>query len=295
MRQRTRRWTTLALAILTIVSSGPAIRPATAAPAVNTHQVEIDGSPLFTPGFLVQGVTGWLNGRQIQTVSLQENRQYYIQTGVSAVYGVFWGDAAGDIAYEPAAEPYFDGAGTPRLTLVGVQVTVDARYLSGIGLLLASSAVQEWISYRTIRLLPQPYLYWQQGSGIVVNFRTALRPDGTWSYDTRFDLDHNGYVRGNGTSTLTFYGYPLLVDARSAGGTGVLVHSVAGLQFTPSAVQTVVVLPTSRFYLQIASGPVVSDAPFALEDNGQITFDPSLPYRVDSFQGMRRLTVTGPL
>jgi hypothetical protein len=283
---RTQLLTALAIAVGAVAAGAPP------AAATQTHQIEIDGSALFSRHFVVSGVTGWLAADQVQTVTVEEGRRYQIRAGAELADFTFSVDSAGRIGYESYAEPYLDGADTSRLTLVGVDTTIDARYLSGSGVLLAHVPPdnQDWLRYRTVRLLPSPVYTWQQGSGVVVNVRAALRRDGTWTYDE----DYAGYMGGDGTRTLTFYGYPLLVDARAAGGTGVAVHNVWGLGFSPSGVQTAVLLPASTFVLQIRGGEL-SRGVFAMTDDGELTYDAALPFAVDRFDGMRRLTVTTPL
>jgi len=48
-----------------------------------------------------------------------------------------------------------------------------------------------------------------------------------------------------------------------------------------------------QFALQVRGGEL-TDARFAMDDHGEITFDPSLPLAVDRYDGVRRLTVTAP-
>lgn len=283
----------LSILISTLVGLGVMASPAEAA---TPHEIEIDGSPLFSRFFVVLGATGWLPADSVQSVQLNEGRRYQIRTAALPADFTFWVDSAGRVDYDPHAESFLDGAGTSRLTMVGVDTTIDARYLSGSGVLISHAPPnnEDWLRHRTVRLLPGPVYTWQQGSGVVVNFRAALQRDGRWSYDEHYDLASGGYVSGNGTSTLTFFGRTLLVDGRAAGGVGVLVHNVWGLPFSFSGVQTVVLLPASTFTLQV-HGHELSRAVFTMHDSGDIAFDPSLPLTVDRFDGIRRLTVTNPL
>jgi hypothetical protein len=263
--------------------------------ATTTHQVRIDGSALFSRFFYVYGVTGWLDAHQVQTVTLDEGRNYQVAAGASPADFTFSVDSAGHVQYAAEDGTFLAGAGSDTLLLEGLDATVDARYLSGSGVLIANVPPNndDWLQYKTVRLLPAPIYTFQQGSGVVVNFHTALRRDGTWSYDPRYDIEQGGYVAGNGTSTLVLHGFVLLVDGRSAGGTGILVQSVWGLPFSFSGVQTVVLLPAG-FGLQVRGGDVPR-ARFAMDDRGEITFDPTMPLAVDRYDGVRRLTVTAPL
>lgn len=285
------------LAALVAILAGLGFTVATpTAQAAITHKVRIDGSALFSRFFYVFGVTGWLDANQVQTLTLEEGRTYQVAAGASPADFTFSVDSAGHIRYAAENETFLGGAGSDTLVLEGLDVIVDARYLSGSGVLISHTRAnnEDWLRYETVRLLPAPVYTFQQGSGVVVNFRTALRRDGTWFYDPRYDIAAGGYVAGTGTSTLTFYGFVLLVDGRAGGGTGILVHNVWGLQFDYSGVETVVLLPANVFVLQVRSGEL-SRAQFALDDRGGINFDPSLPLSVDRYDGVRRLTVTAPL
>ncbi|GAB3892538.1 hypothetical protein ACFQ1S_13905 [Kibdelosporangium lantanae] len=264
--------------------------------AAPTHDVQIDGSALFSRMFVVLGVTSWLRSDEVQTVQLHEDTPYRIRTTTGAADFTFTVDSAGKINYGAEAEWFLDGAGGTKLTLVGVDTTVDARYLSGSGVLISDQPPnnQDWLRYRTVRLLPGSTYSWQQSSGVVVPFTAGLRWDGTWFYDQHYDVANGGYIGGNDTKTLTFYGRTLLIDARAAGGTGVSVQDVWGLPFSYSGTQTVVLLPASPFRLQVRAGES-TNAVFAMADSGDITFDPAVPLAVDRYDGTRRLTVTAPL
>lgn len=272
------------LGLITVVTPG--------AQAATTHQVRIDGSALFSRYFHVSGVTTWLDANQVQTVALAEGRNYQVVTGAAPADFTFSVDSAGRIQYAAENEAFLGGAGSDTLVLEGLDVTVDARYLSGSGVLLAHVPPnnEDWLRHETVRLLPAPVYTFQQSSGVIVNFRTALLRNGNWSYSE--DLDD--YAAGNGTPTLTLYGFALLIDGREGGGTGITVADVWGLPFSFSGVQTVVLLPAEVFRLQVRGGEV-SRARFAMDDHGVITFDPTMPLEVDTFDGMRRLTVTAPL
>jgi len=275
-----------AAAVLAALVVAPA--PARAA---TTHDIQIDGSPLFTRDFAIVGQS-WLAVDQVQTVSLQEGLRYRLVTGTSVASFTFWTDTAGNVHYDPAAESYLDGQGTTRLTLAGVDTTIDARYLTGAGVLFAGGHQrnEDWIRYEKVRLLPGSTYRWQQSSGVIAAATAALDAQGRWTYGSQYA----GYLGGNGTTTLTFLGYPLIVDARASGGTGLQVQPIWGNTFTSTSVQTLVLLPAKPFHLQVRGG-VVSGVSFGLTDDGRITFDAGQPLAVDTFHGLTRLTVTRPI
>jgi len=65
------------------------------------------------------------------------------------------------------------------LRIDGLVVTLDARYLSGSGVLLVAPLTSDdWISYKTVRMVPASYYSVQQGSGEVGNFSFKLASTG---------------------------------------------------------------------------------------------------------------------
>jgi hypothetical protein len=148
--------------------------------------------------------------------------------------------STGTVDYATSFNSFLSGRGTTTLTIDGLVVNLDARYLSGSGVLLvAPHTNDDWISYKTVRMVPASYYSVQQGSGEVANFSFKLGVDGKWSYNVAFDVSSGGFLAGNGTSTLTFFGYSLLVDARDAGGTGVTVQPIWGMPFSTTRVEYV--------------------------------------------------------
>ena len=140
------------------------------------------------------------------------------------------------------------------------------------------------------------FLSVQQGSGEVCSFGFKLGLDGRWSYDPAHDLTNGGFLSGSGTSTLVFQGYPLLIDARAAGGVGVTVVPIWAMPFSTRSVEYANLLPAASFALLVRSG-VVSSAQFSLTPEGTYVIAPSSAslLRLDSFKGLRRLTVTAPI
>jgi hypothetical protein len=201
----------------------------------------------------------------------------------------------GTVDYDHSFDAFLSGRGTSTLTVNGFAVTLDARYLSGSGVLLVVGGA-DWIAYRTVRMVPASYYSVQQGSGVVADFQFKLGLDGHFAYQPAYDYGAGGFLRGNGTSTLEFLGYPILVDARAAGGAGLTIQTIWGMPFAYTAVQFANLLPASYFALQVNSG-VVTNAQFKLSASGVFSFSPSLaPYlALDTFDGLTRLRALGPL
>jgi hypothetical protein len=205
--------------------------------------------------------------------------------------------STGTVDYAASFNGFLSGRGTSTLRIDGLVVTLDARYLSGSGVLLeAPHTNDDWISYKTVRMVPASYYSVQQGSGEVANFSFKLGIDGKWTYSGAFDVNSGGFLAGNGTSTLTFFGYPLLIDARAAGGTGVTVQPIWGMPFSTTSVEYACLLPAQSFALQVRSG-VVSTATFSLSTTGAFAVSPSSTSLIalDKFNGLTRVRAIAAL
>jgi hypothetical protein len=269
-----------------------------AAQAATTFPIKVDATRLFYRYFVIPGVTStWTDSRTVQTFSLAPGSySFQIASGYYADF-TFRVTATGAVDYDSAYDGFLSGRGSSTLAIDGLVVTLDARYLSGSGVLLVAPLTNDdWITYRSVRLVPASYYSVQQGSGEVATFSFKLGVDGRWSYNAAYSVSAGGFLDGAGTSTLTFYGYPVLVDARAAGGAGVTIQPIWGMPFSPTAVEYACLLPAQSFALQVRSG-VVSSASFALAPNGTFTIAPSATslLAADSFNGLRRLKVIAPL
>ncbi|MEU0881935.1 hypothetical protein ABZ345_25260 [Lentzea sp. NPDC005914] len=259
------------------------------APDPAQGSINIDARPLSGRHFVLPSKTGWLDARTVQTLQLAPGG-YGFQAGGTAAFS-FTVEQNGTISYADELEGFLSGKGTRTLRVEGVVITIDARWLApGAGVLLSHvpSDSRDWIMCKKVRMVPAKPYYVQQGSGQIVNMSFEVTRDGRVLFDPRL-----GYARGNGTSTLEFVGYLVHVDARAAGGIGVLVLQVWGLPFSYTKQQTVRLLPTSSHYIQIASGKV-TDATFTLQDDGSIVLKHDA-LALDSEGGVPVVTVTRPL
>ncbi len=286
------------LAVGALGASLAGLGPSVAKASGGTFPIRIDATPLVYRDFIVPGVTAnWVDSRTVQSFTLAPGEYaFQIASGYYADF-TFQVTSQGLIDFSSAYDSFLTGRGTSTLTIDGLRVTLDARYLSGSGVLLvAPSTNEDWITFKTCRMVPASYYSVQQGSGVVANFSFKLGLDGHWSYTPANDVSAGGFLAGAGTSTLTFYGYPLLVDARAAGGSGVTVQTIWGMPFSPTSVEYADLLPAQYFALQVRSG-VVSAASFSLAPNGTFSIDSAATslLSLDTFHGLRRLTVVAPL
>ena len=262
--------------------------------------VKIDASQLDFKYFIIPTAPpplAWLDASTVQTINLPVGtHSYQIASGSFCDFS-FTVAADGTVGYPPQFASFLSGVGTNTLKLNGFAVTLDARYLTGLGFIWANIPQNGWIQYRQCRLLPFSYYDVQQGSGIVCNFQFALDGNGHFKFAPAMDYAAGGFLRGQGTTRLELLGFPLLVDARNAGGAGVLVQPIGwGVPFAYSGVTTIIVLPASGFRLQFESG-IVTDDGFDLLANGTIVLhDVGVPnLALDTFHGLARLTVRNRL
>jgi len=256
------------------------------------YPIRIDASRLSYRYFLIPNITlKFIDAQTIPTLQvLPGSYAFQFASGYFADFR-FTVTQAGLIDYDSRFAGFLS-AYRSTLTVTGLSVTLDARRLSGLGILLAHMPAQGWITYEQVRMLPASHYSVQQGSGEVTSFIFKLGLDGRFSYDSSLDANSGGFLKGNGTSTLEFLGYPLCVDARSAGGAGVTVEPIRGMPFSTTHVQLAYLLPAPYFRLRFNPG----HAPFSLAPNGTFSFDSALsPYlRLEKRGGITVLTVLAP-
>lgn len=267
--------------------------------------IQIDATQLFYRYFVIPGVTSdWIDSRVVQTLQVKPGSyNFQIASGYYADF-TFEVTPEGTINYDEKFNSFLSGCSTSTLKVLGFEVTLDARYLSGSGvLLLCPLTNDDWISYRTVRLVPASFYQVQQGSGVVTDLVFTLKLDGTFSYVSSYDRSNGGFLSGNGTRKLEFYGYPILVDARDAidaqaadtvPAWGLTIQPIWGMPFTTTGVQYADLLPAKGFQLQIKSG-IVSQATFDLSTDGTFSFNSSLPLQLNTFNGLKLLKATGAL
>jgi hypothetical protein len=270
-----------------------------------SFSIQIDATQLFYRFFIIPGITpDWIDSRVIQTLDLDPGvYNFQIASGYYADF-TFEITPAGKVNYDKQFDSFLSGQDTSTLTVAGLELTIDARYLSGAGVLLVCPLTNDdWISKRTVRLVPASSYQVQQGSGVVCELVFAIKLDGTFSYDPSIDLAAGGFLKGNNTNELEFYGYPILVDSRISINVqsndpepawGIIIQPIWGMPFATTGVLYADLLPAKGFQLQNKSG-IVSTAIFDLSVNGTFSFASTLPLKLDTFNGLNRLTVTGAL
>ena len=276
---------------------------------MSTFPIKIDATNLVYKMFgIPEKETGWLDSKVVQTLMLEptvkpKRYSFQVASGPSADFA-FWVTQEGKVEYAPELDVnppsgqagqkgFLSGRGTSTLKIVGLTVTLDARYLAGSGILLVIPH-GDWMTYKKCQMVPASYQV-QQGPGVVTYAKFKLETDGTFSYDEKFDISRNGFLAGKGTSRLEFLGYPVLIDARAAGGAGVAIRPT-GTPLTTTSVQFANLLPADGFSLQINSGPSTTPL-FHLGVDGKFKFESSSAqyFRLESFHGLTLLKVIAPL
>lgn len=204
----------------------------------------------------------------------------------------------GIINYDHSLNAIICGRGSDTLTLKGVNITIDARYIIGSGVMLSSV----WDNFRTIVKgnflpnLPQHKYVFIVGSGLIADFQFNISIDGRVMFDMAC---YNKYVSGNDTNYLVLGGYPLLIDARKAPSSSFEIFGTEGNTMidnhNPSSVSKVVVgnfmpLPLNiknyLYGLKLDKNGYLTG--FHIDSNGLISLDKGFHY--DVYNGIPRIT-----
>jgi hypothetical protein len=203
--------------------------------------------------------------------------------------------SGGIINYDTDLDAIVSGRETNTLVLIGVFLTIDARYLIGQGVMLGNV----WKDFRALVtgfFLPNHPLHTYSfivASSVVadINFRIDI------SGKIFFNEKYNKCASGNDSDTLNLFGYPVLIDGRNSS-----IFADANPIFSmvdnhnPSSVTNVVLgnyLPLREdicdgFYLL----KMVNDKQkgFHINNEGIITLHSSI-FNQDVFNGIRRVTI----
>ena len=217
----------------------------------------------------------WFDTGVAQTFQIQPGGcKFQIGSGTFAAF-TFSVTPDGLVEYDPRLNNFVAGAGTSALTLAGLKVTLDARYISSLVTYVIEIYMRgDHITNTTWNMLPAEYSL-IVGSGQRANFNFSLNGDGHFAYDPAYECKPDGsggFLRGAGTSVIEFLGYPFLVDARAAGDGAGFVE--LGLGLSPSAVQFANLLPAPGYEIWYKSSG--ERAAFDLNIDGKV----SLPKKV---------------
>jgi len=224
-------------------------------------------------------IPGAFDATKVQTLALQPGRfGFQVQSeGRSALE--FQVSNSGEI-YQltpESASAFVDGVGTSRLTVTGFDVTLDAQCLS-TGVLLENTETDgHFHALRTLRLLPGRYAI-QDISGGRPKIPFDLDDQGTVTLTDPADA---GVAAIRGTSTIKYFGFPVLIDARNVDqvggnrvdGVGISANNEL-IAFNISKVLFVTLLP-GDFEVSLTSGVEHSGIIFSIDQMGNLGFDPT--------------------
>jgi hypothetical protein len=154
-------------------------------------------------------------------------------------------------------------------------MTIDATAISTEGgQFTLNGPGQDAVGYdtatpQTITLQEGTYTVYV-GSGQAMDCEVTVDANGDWEYSA--NSNPCSYLSGQFTTTLTISGFPITVDPSALSG-GLVFDLSTGFFSTPKQVD-LVPLDGSGYLLQDSSGEV-STCEFDVDDNGDVTYDPS--------------------
>lgn len=262
-------------------------------------EIQIDARKLYYTYFILETVNSSFerkNSREVVTLKLPAGKYYY-QVSSAASFS-FEVTSEGKIDYNPELYTFLRGRGTTELIVDGLEVTIDARYLTGSGIIVDVNAPEvPFVIFEKLRLLPLAKTYLEQGSGLVASFTYGLDVNGNFSYDQAYDLNQGGFLGGQGTSTLIFYGYPVVIDTRASKAPVLLLAEIANSNISPSKKVLIAnLLPVNGIALNIDSG-VVTKSSFGVNIDGKLIVDSdsASSFTVSEFKGIPLLIGTESL
>ena len=196
-------------------------------------------------------------------------------------------------------DTFRSGRGTTTLTIKGLPVNFDTTQLSNQIFIIAEpwddfspNKIPYLIETRSLNLVPGTYgLRVSNADNGTGSFKFTLKSNGTFSYDANYEggIGSSGFLRGSGTSSLTFTGYTIQIDARqlSLDQRFGILGGTSEPSLDPKVIQSIKVLPGTFSYQH----PYPTDLVFAVSTVGAVTCEDK--YRASlTIQG-RSLTITG--
>src|SRR3981081_1518476 len=121
--------------------------------SASTFPIKIDATPLVYRYFVIPGVTSnWVDSRTVQSFNLAPGEySFQIASGYYADF-TFRVTTLGTIDFDGAYDCFLSGRNSSTLTIGGLSVPLDARYLSGSGVLLVIPT-NDSITFSTWRLV----------------------------------------------------------------------------------------------------------------------------------------------
>ncbi|NNM07068.1 MAG: hypothetical protein HKO65_18390 [Gemmatimonadetes bacterium] len=210
---------------------------------------------------------------------------YNLVSGNGAV--TFSVSEAGRVDYASGLDLVLEGRGTRHLTVLGHEITIDARVLSGSGFLISSIGSAPLDQITSFRLLPtRPLPSGYQLS--VVNGAVVFSVSETGEIDYASGLDP--ILTGRGTQQLTLLGHEITIDATALGAGNFTIASVGSAPATGvTAFRLLPSQPLPSGFTFLFDG---SEFVFSVSAFGGLDYDASLDSKLLG-RGTSFLTVLG--
>ncbi len=241
---------------------------------MSTFTIEIDATQTSFSQFFIPDA---FDATRVQSLKLEPGSfGFQVEAGVPPAFQ-FHISSSGiiDQLTPDSTTAFVDGLDTPKLTVRGLEVTLDAKCLS-TGILVANTD-GNFHAFQIFRLLPGRYGI-QDLSGGQTKIPFDVDAEGR---ATLINAADTGFVVLRGTSTIKYFGFPVLIDARNVdevGGkqvNGVGISSNTELIFFDNNKVLFVTLLPGDFELQLTSGVGHSGVTFHIDQIGNISFDPN--------------------
>ena len=202
--------------------------------------ITIDATALTAPLFFLGGSHPFptTNPSDTPLVVALDPGAYTVQDGSGGVHA-FEVTTGGDVNYAAGKEPYFDGLGTPQLTLVGYSVDIDGTALTPPTYFIGGIGGFPSATLGTFTFLPGNKTV-QDGTGLGGTQVFEVTEAGEVSYTA----EKEPFFDGLNTSQLTLVGYDVIIDATVLTASTYFIGGIGG--FSSSTVKTFTLLPGGK-------------------------------------------------
>jgi hypothetical protein len=250
--------------------------PSHAPEPANGKPITIDARPLTAINIAVSGITSWLPADQLESVRLLPG-SYDVLVGYDTI--AFTVTSQDTVTYDASADAYLDGRDSSTLVIRGMDVTIDARQLTGMSMILNYlTSNLPLSSTHTVRVVPGSQML-QVGNDTIA---FTVTPQDTVTYDASADA----YLDGRDSSTLVIRGMDVTIDARPLTAVNFFISYLTPY-LDPTVTHTIRVVPG---YQQFEVGYNIVG--FTVTPQGTITYDGTEAAFV-SGQGTSTLVVQG--
>jgi mannan endo-1,4-beta-mannosidase len=262
-----------------------------------------------SPNWYFNGGLDFPDTQLIPTFELPDgDYQINPQGGNNFIFQVY----GGQIQYDADCDIFLEGRGTDTLVLKGYEITIDARYLIGNGLTFwgvlgfgpndPKGKADKLLIHKKVCLLPGSNYYFVVASGMYGDFYFTVEKNGKITLDAKYA----SFMSIEANHTLVIKGFPILIDGRLNGSEPQEIFGIYQIYDTPLADNH-----TNWSYAKVVMGNFVPtweshgyfpfNAPggtsgvskegFLITADGTIVVSHPQALKVDTFNGIRRITI----